>query len=133
MIDLALFVVALAALGYTLLPFVHHGRVRARASAGAEDLFIAKERIYANIKDLDFDHEMGKVDDADYRAMRAQLKQRAAQILDQIDRLHGDGGREALEREIARHRSTDSGACRQCGEPLKPGVRFCPQCGQAAS
>ncbi len=133
MIDIVLFAVALAALAYTLLPYVYHGRTRAAVDIEAEDLFIAKERIYANIKDLDFDHQVGKVDDADYHAMRTHLKEEAGRILEQIDHLHGRASRGALEREIAQHRATKSEVCVQCGKTLAAGTRFCPQCGQAAT
>jgi len=133
MIDILLFVVALAALAYTLLPFVWHGRTYAKVNLGAEDLFIAKERIYANIKDLDLDHEMGKIGDADYHAMRDHQKQEAAEVIEQIDHLHGSGNRAALEREIAQHRSADAATCRKCGGSLTAGARFCPACGQASN
>jgi len=133
MIDIVLFVVVLAALAYTLLPFVWRGRTYAKVNLGAEDLFIAKERIYANIKDLDLDHEMGKIGDADYHAMRGHLKQEAAGVIDRIDRLHGSTSRAGLEREIAQHRSAGAATCRKCGGSLAAGVRFCPECGQAAS
>ncbi len=133
MIDIILFTAALAALAYTLLPYVWRGRTYAKVNLGAEDLFIAKERIYANIKDLDLDHEMGKVGDADYQAMRGHLKQEAAATIERIDRLHGGVGRAALEREIAQHRTASATACRKCGASLAAGSRFCPECGQAAS
>lgn len=133
MIDIVLFTVALAALAYTLLPFVWLGRAHPLRDAGAEDLFIAKERIYANIKDLDFDHEVGKIEDSDYHAMRDHLKQEAAAIIERIDRLHGGVGRAALEREIAQHRTARATACPACGEPMVNGARFCNQCGKAAS
>jgi len=133
MIDIVLFAVVLATLAYTLLPFVWHGRTDAKVNLGAEDLFIAKERIYANIKDLDLDHEMGKIGDADYHAMRSHLKQEAAGVIERIDHLHGGGDRAALEREIAQHRSAGGATCRKCGGSLAAGARFCPECGQAAS
>jgi len=133
MINLVIFAFALAALAYTLLPYVYHGRARAAVDLGAEDLFIAKERIYANIKDLDFDHQVGKVADADYHLMRNHLKEEAGQILEQIDHLHGGTSLGALEREIAQHRATKGGQCGQCGEVLVAGARFCPQCGQATT
>jgi len=132
-IDIIIFTIALAALAYTLLPYIYHGRADTAVDLAAEDLFIAKERIYANIKDLDFDHQVGKVADADYHLMRNHMKEEAGQILEQIDHLHGGASRGALEREIAQHRATKVGACGQCGEALAAGARFCPQCGQATT
>jgi len=129
MIDTALFVIAVAALAFTLLPFVWQGRRRAAVNLGAEDLFIAKERIYANIKDLDFDHQVGKIEDDDYHAMRDHLKQDAAAVIERIDHLHDGRATPAAAR--APHRSAAAQTCGQCGGAIAAGTRFCPACGQA--
>jgi ribosomal protein L40E len=130
MIEIVLFAMASAALAFTLLPMV---RPQARTTGGpedVEDLFLAKERIYANIKDLDFDHEVGKIGDEDYVAMRQALKQEAEAVLGRIDQLKAGSLREALEREIARYRKQPrAGMCLECGTNNPVGARFCSQCG----
>jgi ribosomal protein L40E len=131
MIEIVLFAMACAALAFTLLPMF---RPMARVTLGddnAEDLFLAKERIYANIKDLDFDHQVGKIERGDYLAMRQALKQEAEAVLGRIDQLKVGNVREALEKEIARHRKAPgTGGCPACGASNPAGARFCSRCGQ---
>ncbi|MGD2062459.1 MAG: zinc-ribbon domain-containing protein [Nitrospirota bacterium] len=130
MIEIVLFAMASAALAFTVLPML---RPVARTGSGdenAEDLFLSKERIYANIKDLDFDHQVGKIGREDYVAMRRALKQEAEVILGRIDQLKAGNVREALEKEIVRHRKEPrAGGCPECGATNLGGARFCPQCG----
>lgn len=129
MIEIVLFAIASATLAFTLLPML---RPTARISLddNAEDLFLSKERVYANIKDLDFDHQVGKIGREDYLAMRQALKEEAEAILERIDQLKGGSLRGLLEREIARHRKTiKAGDCPECGASNAPDARFCSQCG----
>ncbi|RMF86762.1 MAG: zinc-ribbon domain-containing protein [Nitrospirae bacterium] len=123
---------AVAALAFTLLPFLRPRAAGAGVDLEAEDLFLAKEYVYANIKDLDFDHQVGKIEDEDYQRMRSSLKREASEILDRIERLRGPARREALEREIARRRGNGA-ACPACGAAVAADARFCPQCGKPVS
>jgi hypothetical protein len=131
MIETTLFAMASLALAFTLWPLVRPpGRLRV-SDENAEDLFIAKERVYANIKDLDFDHQVGKIDHEDHQAMRQALKQEAEAILARIDQLKGGSPRVVLETEIARRRKgAKAGGCPGCGSHNPAGARFCTQCGQ---
>jgi hypothetical protein len=134
MIEVALFAIACLATVATLLPFlgVTPGKGRGYDRDSIEDLFLSKEWVYENIRDLDFDHQVGKIDDRDYQAMRGAMKHQAGEILDRIDQLKGGGLRKVLEKEVARHRkagATDP-SCPGCGTPAKPDDRFCSKCGQ---
>jgi hypothetical protein len=133
-IEITLFAMASLALAFTLLPLLRPpGRLRA-GDENAEDLFIAKERVYANIKDLDFDHQVGKIDHHDHQVMRQALKQEAEAILAKIDQLKGGSARVVLEREIARRRKgAHAAGCPGCGSHNPPGARFCTQCGHRLS
>ncbi len=53
-----------------------------------------------SIKELEFDHAMGKVSEKDFTEMSGRLRARAARILRQLDA--GSGYREEIEREISR-------------------------------
>ncbi|MEM6954444.1 MAG: zinc ribbon domain-containing protein [Myxococcota bacterium] len=44
-----------------------------------------KEALLANLKDLDFDHAGGKIDDADYAKLRNKLRREAKQVLRLLD------------------------------------------------
>jgi len=130
MIEITLFAMATLGLAFTLFPLLRPpGRLRG-SHENVEDLFIAKERVYANIKDLDFDHQVGKIDHEDHQAMRQVLKQEAEAILARLDQLKGGSPRAVLETEIARRRKgAKAGGCPGCGSQNPAGARFCAQCG----
>ena len=50
-------------------------------------LYERKDVVYENLRDLNFEYKAGKFPDADYEAMRGQLEDEAAQILNEIDQL----------------------------------------------
>jgi hypothetical protein len=52
-----------------------------------EDLEAAKEAKYREIKDAELDYRMGKISEADWRPLDAELRAQAIEILKQLDRL----------------------------------------------
>jgi hypothetical protein len=140
---LSLVVFAAAAVGAaalrTFVPFVrgHEGLAvplvagRARAAIDRE-----KTLVLRSIKELEFDHAMGKVSDQDFADMGLRLRTRAAGLLRQLDADVAYSTQ--IEQELAR-RLAESGVggdaaradrfCTQCGSATAPGARFCGQCG----
>ena len=57
-----------------------------------------KTLVLRSIKDLEFDHAMGKVSDKDFAEMDGRLRSRAAGLMRQLDA--GTGYREDIQREI---------------------------------
>ena len=57
-----------------------------------------KTLVLRSIKDLEFDHAMGKVSEKDFAEMDARLRSRAAGLMRQLDA--GTGYREDIQREI---------------------------------
>jgi hypothetical protein len=51
------------------------------------DLEAAKEAKYREIKDAELDHRMGKISEADWRPLDAELRTQAIEILKQLDKL----------------------------------------------
>jgi hypothetical protein len=49
------------------------------------ELIDERDRALAALKELEFDHQTGKIDDADYRAMVGPLRRAAATALQAID------------------------------------------------
>jgi hypothetical protein len=47
----------------------------------------ARDRALAALKELEFDHRTGKVDDGDYRELVGPLRRAAAEALQELDRL----------------------------------------------
>jgi hypothetical protein len=154
----------LAAVGVVMLIALRpmFGMVQALAGAGpnlarAEDprdlglgrarLREEKKRVLRAIKELDFDHAMGKLSDADYEGIAAQYKLRAVDLLRALD--EGDG---TLHPELARELSQiDLGkgpdpekdpvseaeaeevrqTCVACEGSNEPDAKFCKHCGEA--
>lgn len=104
------------------------------------DLYAQRDSIYQAIRELRFDHQVGKVSDTDYKAFDGNLRANAAAVLKQIDVLkkaESDSALDAsLEGEIAALRQVNgSGPVRPVPQPaLAPAgtavLNFCPQCGQ---
>ncbi len=45
-----------------------------------------KALVYDNIKDLDFEHDMGKLSDADYNRLRGGLMEEAETVVQELDK-----------------------------------------------
>lgn len=138
-----LLVAAAAAVGYTVLRTVRplFGGLGDDASAHGfrrrAELEREKALALRTIKELEFDHAMGKVSDADYDEMRGRLRQRAARLIRELDQ--GGSLREAIERDLAARLASgqervsmpDAVAltCARCGTSNEPDARFCKACG----
>ncbi|MDI6769020.1 MAG: zinc ribbon domain-containing protein [Anaerolineales bacterium] len=112
-------------------------------------LLVERDRILNALQEIDFDYTLGKIPAEDYPVQRANLLQRGAAILRQLDALSpltsplavmGEGeGKEAtdedLEALIAKRRASlkdkAAGFCPKCGRPIFSSDSFCPQCGYA--
>jgi cytochrome c-type biogenesis protein CcmI len=105
------------------------------ASAVADDAELEdaarreREAVYVALRDLDHDHETGKLSEADYDSMRAELRARAAALLRaeraQVARPSPMRGR------IAASAVPAAVACSACGAESRAGDRFCSRCGAA--
>ncbi len=69
------------------------------------------------LRDLEFEHETGKVEDEDYRQLRARY---AAEAIAARDAGAGTPGRDE---------AADRALCSVCEAPLSAGARFCSRCG----
>jgi hypothetical protein len=114
-----------------------------------------KNLVLRSIKELEFDHAMGKISPSDYDDMVARLRARAARLLKQLDNT-GTGYREIIERELATRlvklgaaplteadiadvdvsglRAEGSGlsvtgTCGKCATVNDEDARFCKSCG----
>ncbi|MBM3182358.1 MAG: zinc-ribbon domain-containing protein [Chloroflexi bacterium] len=76
------------------------------------------------LRDLDFDHTIGKVTQEDYMLARAQLLAEAAQYIQQQEQED-----DRLEALIQNRRASRGSNCEQCGASMETGQRFCVKCG----
>ncbi len=92
---LAIVVVVVVALPFLREPVAADDRLDAPGEAEERQLVLAEERdrALAALKELEFDHRTGKIDDADYRSLVGPLRQAAAAALRAIDadRRYGAG------------------------------------------
>ena len=118
-----------------------------------EEYELRYQAILASMKELIFDHEMGKVTDEDYEALLSEAKLRAAQVRQQIDTLSAsepgqldpalDAEIEDLIAQVRQQRDqSQNGALQQEVEAelellkdrgpnaVAPARRACPGCGE---
>ena len=94
-------------------PQIFGGRTRAALER-------EKTLVLRSIKDLEFDHAMGKLSDDDFAEMGARLRGRAAGLLRQLDA--GSGYREAIQMEIDKRLGKSKGAARTVLAPREQPV-----------
>jgi hypothetical protein len=145
---LALLGVFLVAVGRPILTHQHAWRRATGARLLLLELTERKEQLYASIKELEFDHNLGKISPQDYDAVRGGLEVQAVDVLRNLDELEVGGVDldDRIEADIASHRRPDSSTaqpaappaeprghafCHKCGEQRAPKFRFCPYCGQS--
>ena len=95
-----------------------------------------KTLVLRSIKELEFDHAMGKVSDKDFAEMSARLRTRAARLMRQLDA--GSTYRDQIEREIAKRvgqtpEKSGAGLHGQRGGPqgsAAQAIQTCPKCSQ---
>jgi hypothetical protein len=83
-----------------------------------------RESLYTAMRDLDDDHETGKIDDADWQTMRDDLRARALALLE-AERTAAPVAPPGARAPAAPVRAF----CSACGAAIRPDDRFCAQCG----
>jgi cytochrome c-type biogenesis protein CcmI len=81
------------------------------------------------LRELEFDHEMGKIDEADYRSLRAKLEERALATMTALESVRKTGRAATLR--VASRRAKPSPISAQTSAIRQ--VNFCPQCGVRAA
>lgn len=135
---LAAFLIVAAVALFVAAPLTE-GFLRRKRSANLEFIQLQHERELSlqGLRELEFDHEMGKLDESDYQSLKANLENHALTAMRGLERL-AQASRPTLVR-LASIRSSGSTAiqlsprpfnfCPQCGSRAAVGYRFCPVCG----
>lgn len=145
MITIVLALIIVAAIAIVAYPFFKPSSGRGAAFGSASDPMLEglvgqRDAMYSAIKDLENDHALDKLSDADYRSLRAKYEAKAVAILQELDHVVGSHPRaarddDAVEREIARLRRAAAPAergalkCGKCGTPHAAEDVFCAKCG----
>lgn len=132
-----------------------HTRSVMPADHEVSSLLAERDRVLDALKELDFDHVMGKVPTKEYPLQRAILLKKGADILRQLDAVTPTSKKdEAVEEHskttvparqtvlseddieslIAARRNSrrerSGGFCPQCGKPVLASDHFCTSCGK---
>ena len=141
--DIAVIVImAVGLVAWVGEPLVRGRRVRDAAedtrSDSIERLRLQKETIYTAIRDLDFDHQTGKVEAEDHAVLRRQMEEEAAAVLRDLDLADPSADIDfAAEQHILAYRRKEDASslvseptCPACGTGLAADAACCPICGQ---
>jgi hypothetical protein len=142
MLWIACTAVVMIAAFYTLRPLFREPEgdldINLLAETELDRLLDRKNVIYRNLRDLEFEHKMGRLSDADFAQLAAGYKTEAAAVLERLDQLNASEKLdEAIEKDIAARKAKSSGSgskrererCPSCGAVTIPGKKFCPDCG----
>ena len=130
---------------YSMMPLLNPKSCENLASHQNKQRWLAlqerKEQLYASIRELEFDHSMGKLAPTEYQLHKHNLEQEAVAVLGKLD----ESGRHEesndliarIERDIAKlrlqhaeHEAGANGFCASCRTEIAPDHRFCPYCGE---
>ncbi|HJU28999.1 MAG TPA: c-type cytochrome biogenesis protein CcmI [Candidatus Binataceae bacterium] len=106
----------------------------ARPDLDAERLEHERALALQGLRELEFDHEMGKLGEADYKSLREGLEARALAAMSALDAVR-KRARAGLRLAPRRARSAAAQPqrnfmfCSQCGVRAGAGNRFCAACG----
>ncbi len=123
-------------------PFFEQGKMATNTTSDYFNLVAERERLLDQIQELDFDYDLNKISDKDYRRARKPLIQKAANIMREIDTIEAEKGiektppsEEVLRRSPRKTEQDDIEALitsrrRKLGEKKKG---FCPHCGHTVN
>jgi hypothetical protein len=116
---------------------------------GTSEMLERKRRVLRALKDLEAEHAIGKIDDADYDLISGRYREDAKSVMRELDqevapsraeaeRLardyiagHAVAPKPASERTRARTRPGERVICTACATSNEPDATFCKQCGSA--
>lgn len=129
-------------------PFVQTARRLAANDRTRSALLAERDRLLTALRELDFDHSLGKIPEEDYPAQRAELVRNGAEVMRKLDELpvaavpapsirpekHASLTDDDVEDLVARRRSgrkeKAGGFCPNCGKAILASDQFCPSCGK---
>jgi hypothetical protein len=137
-------IMIIASIAIVVYPYFKTSRELDVSFASASDpvletLVVQRDSTYAAIKDLEFDHAMNKLSDADYKSLRAKYEAKAVAILQELDSMAASHKRharpslndESIEQQVRQMRGGMAKVvmCSKCGTRAAPSDKYCAKCG----
>lgn len=139
-LSILLALAALLAVAYPILAKNPAGEsAEVSSEESVDELLAQRDAVFQALRELRFDHEVGKVADEDYLAFAGSLKQTAANTLRALDEWEARADLELepeIEQAVAERAALmDAGGvtCPNCGRAAGPEDRYCGRCGAALS
>ena len=153
MLTFIIIAMGLIALVFVLRPLLSKDYIafdqRDEKTLKLDALISKKNKIYMDIKDLDFEFNIGKMAEDDYRSLRKQSMAEVTEVIRQIDGFGGSSSEgngkitdEYLEKLISARRKIKAAngevviastskilACSHCGHENNTAAKFCSECG----
>jgi len=129
MLDFAAILVVGAAVLFMLLPMIQ--RLEAplgRAADEPDELRSQRRVLLRGIRDADYDYATGKLDAADYLALKSELAKETFELMDEAGSV-GEGVDQTSASDPSPRSSVDSSSCWSCHARIRGGTRFCTECG----
>lgn len=147
---------SLAALAYVVLPLLaKQPPLLPVEDDRLTDLLARKDSAVRAIKELEFDHQVGKISEEDYQRFNQRLSRQAITLIQQLEKITPESAAldEQLEIEIAQRRQAHPAAkpqkvtpsvavhtsittatavtrfCTECGAKIDANFKFCASCG----
>lgn len=140
---------------YLYIPLTEHAsQTDINESHEVSALKAERDRVINSLQELDFDFKLGKVPAEDYPEQRANLLQKGADVLRQLDEIESTDSSLLVEEVLGvslesqikddeieamltarrkEKKSKSAGFCPNCGKPVLATDHFCPSCGKALS
>jgi cytochrome c-type biogenesis protein CcmH/NrfG len=133
---LTFFILSIAVSLFVVYPIVQTKRgvgFKDSSNHRARDLEDRKEAIYAAIKDIEFDYQMGKLSEEDFKELRQQYKDEAVGLLQKIDQIQKTRFKSkkihAAKKQQIKSDSKEIKFCWICGTAVTKSDKFCINCG----
>ena len=97
-----------------------------------------KAVVYDNLRDLNFEYQLGKLSEADYNKTKVTLQNELAHVLAEIDRITGGAKAQPAKAQAAKAKPAtalkpEPLVCPHCGAKFEKPMKFCGECGKAMS
>src|SRR3990172_3046862 len=123
--EIILILMILATFAYVAWPYWRGQSIIMAGSGNGQlaELIEKRDSLLAQIKEIEFDCEIGKISPEDYAEINSRYRNEAVSLLRRIDTFGGNNrSMLKIETELAQLRAQK-----------KKGVQYCPQCGGSAA